>query len=54
VAGEVFYNNNNNGCQDAGKVRLTDPVDVTLNQCDGHNPTQGTPVASTTKRIVIT
>ena len=48
VAGEVFFDLNNNGCQDAGENPVTDPVNVTLFECADGVATQGTPIASTT------
>ena len=47
VAGEVFYDNNANGCQDAGETLVTADVNVTLYEC-GAVPGTDAPVASTT------
>jgi len=47
LGGTVFFDDNINGCQDAGETAVSDPVGVSLFEC-GQDPDVATPVASTT------
>jgi len=48
VGGTVFYDMNNNGCQDAGETAVSEEITVTLFECSAGVPGGGTPVATTT------
>ena len=48
IAGVVFFDLNNNGCQDAGETNITEAVTVNLYECDVNGDPNGGPVASTT------
>ena len=47
LAGEIFYDGNEDGCQDSGEALVMEAIDVTLYEC-GDIPGTDTPVASTT------
>jgi len=47
LAGEIFYDYNENGCEDPGEELVMEDVNVTLFEC-GADPDSATPVASTT------
>ena len=48
MGGVVFYDLNNNGCQDVDETAVSEEVTVTLFECNAGSPTGGTPIASTT------
>jgi len=47
IAGEIFYDLNENGCEDSGEALVTEAVNVTLYEC-GDVPGTDPPAASTT------
>jgi len=47
IGGEIFYDNNENGCQDAGESLVMEDINVTLYEC-GDTPGVDAPAASTT------
>ena len=47
LAGEIYYDNNDNGCQDAGETLVTEAINVSLYEC-GDMPGSDTPLATVT------